>query len=1533
MEIFPFEDNPPTPEQASPNVTHNPLTTPQMVTPTFCARKRKSKKKSKKAPSLNTSKRFSVPSDFSSLRADSLSDLLDPTPSSPPLPPPLEPPAIVEEETNTVESHQTDTNTNNECPAPGTRNREKDALSNRDEEEIDRLLFSLNKADLTEEELERCLLSINLLPAKTKVWSPAESGLIGERFQSLLFDYLENHSPRNFLRVFSFYKICLNDALYGHRLAKMRVMLQSYPIVTWKEDLLESIYIRRHATSSQATLSKRVHGLLAQGRIGAAAREIDGAAPILDLTESVKEQLKSLHPSEPSLLSDPRVPDTGTGRRIILPTMETVKKVLKSFPNETAGGINGFNGRFVATFKYLPEFQKFILDLATAILRGTCGHKQALTSSRLIPLAKPNGKVRPIAIGDVFYRLSMKVVLEVSEVNLAPYQFGVKTNLGVEPIIHYFKEFRKEGSIISIDQANAFNACTRRSLYASVKKYSPHLLAPFMWAYGEHGFLVTGDGYRVRSESGVRQGDPIGPLLFSLHYRSILEKLYSRINQMNLSTKLPVSAYLDDTYIHVDGGRENEAMEMITQVFNEAADTGALLKEEKTVILKPNDPGAIKILGMQIGNGAEVAIEEEINAWKDRVRKASTVRTQDFYLLLRYNLLPSLTFLLRLHKLSERMRKDLDNFVTDIVTRSVSGARYRVTGFGSRILITLPLSKGGLGLTMPSLQNVCGYPASYHGSLKYLNSLDLLEVELNEEAPISQKLALREQVNKLYSFLLRFFRPSFKVKLLENGSPLGYKWLESLPIIGRTKFEDGVFSAAISERLMMRDEYCFKCQTHQVEAMHHETCFSTTNFYVRRHETLKHVIKDAFKNSRVLVRLEPFNRTGNVNRRADLELTNIDLGGSVALDVMVPTVARSIEILQEPFSLSPTTGSVSGIRNSMNKILEEKAEDKVKKYAEHVSGRFVPAIISQGGEMCRALSEFFKQARIDFPTQTEKVLFDLSCALAKGRGYCFAQCYRFNIPTESKSKKPTMTRQQREPAFLKRRIDYESLWTQKSISVINERNFLPSPSMSLDVSLVNGDLSQDTIMSVDPQSSIEERRGEDRSSWTGLSLYRSPERWFTSSSPESEEMPVLTRSTHRTHRRLSFSLTKSFTSPESLLSYSRMMSESPVPGTRNSIGNKDTKLSLSNQMARRRGAVRAHEQEIKELKDIIKRLKMAMDQMDPSITTAALRKEFPKMKLKNPHPAEKLYQEKDKTKLFMMLDESQKIDLPKEGECMFGCNLSSSNLPRHIIDAHQGQVGADLAIILGRKKCLCGALLQEHARHRNCRLNDNQRYMEAWEDRTFSWITLVEARNHGISMTVNLGGVRNPELVDREELLSAIEDKNQAKKRKPEKAKKRSKQEEERIALSIQVNKVLARDKSRYEEVNAQIEAGLEKKRQDENARAKEPEDKFKRIKTDSTKEKEKKAAQERNKRAEARKRKADKKTDNTNNEKRPKQDQVIQETQPAIEASAAELLSQMKDKATDGPAKQSSDQSIDNTDNQPAPSDGNPESGTGNSE
>ena len=98
-----------------------------------------------------------------------------------------------------------------------------------------------------------------------------------------------------------------------------------------------------------------------------------------------------------------------------------------------------------------------------------------------------------------------------------------------------------------MDMANALNSIHRAAMLAAVQQSASALLPMVQWAYGDETPLhIVGapEGTPpVMSQRGVRQGDPLGPLLFALTLQPVLERVDAACEEA------PLVVYLDDMSI------------------------------------------------------------------------------------------------------------------------------------------------------------------------------------------------------------------------------------------------------------------------------------------------------------------------------------------------------------------------------------------------------------------------------------------------------------------------------------------------------------------------------------------------------------------------------------------------------------------------------------------------------------------------------------------------------------------------------------------------------------------------------------------------------------------------------------------------------------------------------------------------------------------------------------------------------------------------------------------------------------------------
>jgi hypothetical protein len=101
---------------------------------------------------------------------------------------------------------------------------------------------------------------------------------------------------------------------------------------------------------------------------------------------------------------------------------------------------------------------------------------------------------------------------------------------------------------------NAYNTASRVDVCKAGKKHCPQLWRTSNWAYGSSSSVAfigaDGEMMRVESSSGVRQGDPLAPFLFSLTIRDTLSDLKEHFASLSPDSPPPIIlTYLNNIVI------------------------------------------------------------------------------------------------------------------------------------------------------------------------------------------------------------------------------------------------------------------------------------------------------------------------------------------------------------------------------------------------------------------------------------------------------------------------------------------------------------------------------------------------------------------------------------------------------------------------------------------------------------------------------------------------------------------------------------------------------------------------------------------------------------------------------------------------------------------------------------------------------------------------------------------------------------------------------------------------------------------------
>ena len=215
-------------------------------------------------------------------------------------------------------------------------------------------------------------------------------------------------------------------------------------------------------------------------------------------------------------------------------------------------------------------------------------HAPAWCGATLVPLAKKDGGVRPIAVGDTCRRLVGKVLLATPTAKaetdrLRPLQVGVGVPKAAECVAMGVQATATalsggtQWACLQVDWSNAFNTIDRTALLNACIRRMPSAYNYLRFAYAGQVPLYLGDRM-LPSRRGTHQGCPLGPLGFALGLQDIAEKV-----QKTCGLEWSVW-YLDDGVLL---GSPQQIQAALTLLEKEGADIGLQLNRTKCVLWGP----------------------------------------------------------------------------------------------------------------------------------------------------------------------------------------------------------------------------------------------------------------------------------------------------------------------------------------------------------------------------------------------------------------------------------------------------------------------------------------------------------------------------------------------------------------------------------------------------------------------------------------------------------------------------------------------------------------------------------------------------------------------------------------------------------------------------------------------------------------------------------------------------------------------------------------------------------------------------------
>ena len=271
-----------------------------------------------------------------------------------------------------------------------------------------------------------------------------------------------------------------------------------------RDGVIEKEPKRDSKPQQKSELDRRLRSIclkLDEGNVKAEIRMAVGDDKIADFTVDNYAALKLKHPQrETCSVPDPNDIDCFSTSEFF------VDKALMSFPNGSSAGLDGISPQILKDLTPKSngqtglKFLRALTNLVNLILEGKVPIElwPYFFGAKLIALKKPDGGLRPIAIGNTFRRVSAKCagyhVFESRQARYGNRQVGVGTKRGAELASQVFcclieSPQPKENVILKIDFENAFKSINRQFMPEKVFEIHPEVYKYSHSAYSQPSFL------------------------------------------------------------------------------------------------------------------------------------------------------------------------------------------------------------------------------------------------------------------------------------------------------------------------------------------------------------------------------------------------------------------------------------------------------------------------------------------------------------------------------------------------------------------------------------------------------------------------------------------------------------------------------------------------------------------------------------------------------------------------------------------------------------------------------------------------------------------------------------------------------------------------------------------------------------------------------------------------------------------------------------------------------------------------------------
>ena len=502
-----------------------------------------------------------------------------------------------------------------------------------------------------------------------------------------------------------------------------------------------------------------------------------------------------------------------------------------------------------------------------------------------------------------------------------PNQLGYASKGGSEAAAHaarhYISSNRQNRVFLKLDMKNAFNCINRDIVLDKVKEKIPSLFNLLWQAYSSPSHLF----YRqeiISSETGIQQGDPGGPALFSLGIDHIIKKLKCEVNLW----------YLDDSNM---ADRPEVVLEDLKLLLRELEKIGLSVNASKcelTCLNLDNPDNIINdfklilpnlkittidesiILGSPIATqGLRSEIQSKLNSLKRMVSRLSQIDQHQAFVLLKNSFaIPKLTYLLRSSRAFQQidLLQEFDSTLRDAMS-SIMNIEFTDDSWTQACL---PVRAGGLGIRksedialpcfissaisastlveaiLSSITDLAPFEVSAEVETWKARGQDLIEPI--GESGFRQRAWDTPQIEYVQKTLLERADQFAQARLLASAQPESGSWISAIPVpsLGTSMSPDEIrIAIALRTGSKICENHVCKCGKNADEFGFHLLSCRFNEGRHPRHAAINDIICRSLKSAGVPSIMEPagLNR-GDGNRPDGITIFPFSQGRALCWD-------------------------------------------------------------------------------------------------------------------------------------------------------------------------------------------------------------------------------------------------------------------------------------------------------------------------------------------------------------------------------------------------------------------------------------------------------------------------------------------------------------------------------------------------------------------------------------------------------------------------------------------------------------------------